>query len=595
VRRLLVLVACAVFSVWATVAQAVCVTDLDCSDGDVCTGAERCQGGVCLPGTPLQCGDLSPCTVDSCDRVFGCQHAPVVNGTPCSDGNACDGAETCQGGVCQPGTPLGDGASCSTGNPCTNSDVCRGGVCVVGIVRPDGSGCSDGNPCNGAETCHAGVCTAGTPAPNGTTCGDAEPCNGIDTCQAGACVTGPVPAEGSPCSDGFVCNGLEVCHGGVCTPGPRAPDGTSCSDGNQCNGAETCSGGICRGGTAPNCDDHNECTVDSCDKQAGCTHVPRVNGTLCGDHDPCNGQETCQGGVCSAGSGPPPTGTPCDDGDVCNGHETCQNQKCSPGTPLPDGSFCADSNLCNGLETCSGAHCVAGNPLVCTDNNPCTTDSCDPSTGCKYTTKPDGSSCDDGNVCNGVGTCTGGTCSPGTAPNCGTLACDPSAGCVSDHLIAGRKILLRAGAHAGSGTDLKVQTRGQISTSTPPAQGTDADPVLHGGVLRLRSVAGGFDLRFDLPKQNWVYLRAPEDNRGFEYRDRAREAAVNAVIVKDGRLTKILGGNLQVPLANDPDPVDVTLIIGSQRYCMSFGGDAHFDANRRFLAEDAPAPGACPP
>src|SRR5262249_8980621 len=182
-------------------------------------------------------------------------------------------------------------------------------------------------------------------------------------------------------------------------------------------------------------------------------------------------------------------------------------------------------------------------------------------------------------------------------PNCGALACDPSVGCVADHLIAGRKILLRTGAHVGSGTDVKVQTRGQIFTSTPPVQGTDADPVLHGGGLRLRSVAGGFGLRFDLPKENWQYLRAPEDNRGFTYRDRSSAAAVHAVIVKDGRLTKVLGSgpNLQLPLASDPEPVDVTLIIGSERYCMSFGGTPQFDANRRFIAEDAPAPGACPP
>src|SRR5262249_22720103 len=397
-------------------------------------------------------------------------------------------------------------------------------------------------------------------------------------------------------SDGFVCNGVEVCHAGVCTPGPRAPDGTSCSDGNQCNGAETCLAGICRGGTKPDCDDHNECTVDSCNKDAGCLHVSKVDGTNCGDHDPCNGQETCQTGVCSPGS-PPPPGTSGGDGNPCHGPETCHNPKGSPRTPLNEGAFCGDGNVCNGLETCLGQHCVGGTPLTCTDDNPCTTDSCDPGSGCHYTAKPDGSPCDDGNVCNGVGTCEASACSPGTPPNCGALACDPSVGCGTDHLIAGRKILLRAGAHVGSGTDVKVQTRGQISTSTPPAQGTDADPVLHGGVLRLHSVAGGFDLRFDLPKENWEYLRTPEDNRGFKYRDRSRVAAVHAVIVKDGRLTKILGSgpNLQAPLASDPDPVDVTLIIGSQRYCMSFGGDAQFDANRRFIPQEAPAPGACPP
>src|SRR5262249_13587461 len=174
---------------------------------------------------------------------------------------------------------------------------------------------------------------------------------------------------------------------------------------------------------------------------------------------------------------------------------------------------------------------------------------------------------DDDTVCNGLETCHGGACTAGTPLACNGLTCDPSAGCVTDKLIAGRKLLLRAGNGSGSGTDVKVQTRGQIFTSTPPTHGTAADPVLHGGVLRLRSVSGGFDLRFDLPKDNWDYLRAPEADRGYQYSDRSRTASIHAVIVKDGRLTKIIGGgpNLQASLANDPNPVDVSLIIGNQR------------------------------
>jgi hypothetical protein len=52
-------------------------------------------------------------------------------------------------------------------------------------------------------------------------------------------------------------------------------------------------------------------------------------------------------------------------------------------------------------------------------------------------------------------------------------------------------------------------------------------------VLKLHSTSGGFDLRFDLPKENWDYLRAPEDDRGYKYRDRSRVASIHAVIVGD--------------------------------------------------------------
>jgi hypothetical protein len=577
-------------------AQTTCTTDAQCADGNVCNGAERCLGGVCQPGQPLQCVDTSPCTVDSCDTLFGCQHAPVVNGTSCSDGNACNGAEVCQGGVCVAGTPVPEGGPCNTGNPCTNNDVCRSGVCVAGTIRANGSSCSDANECNGNETCQQGVCTPGTPAANGTECGDGEPCNGSDTCQSGACVHAAAPPEGSSCSDGFACNGLETCHSGVCTAGQRPSDGTSCSDGKPCNGQETCANGICRSGTPLDCDDGNQCTNDSCDNaMGGCKHTDRPDDSNCGDRDPCNGQETCQGGQCTAGT-PPPAGTLCEDTNTCNGIEFCKDQKCTPGTPRPDGDSCADSSVCNGLERCQGGFCTAGTPLDCKDTNPCTVDSCDAMNGCQHTVLPNGSPCDDHNVCNGIDTCQGVTCTSGAPPACGGLACDPSAGCVSDMLIPGSKLVLRAAGKSGL-VKVKVQTRDQIVTSAPPFAGTAADPVLHGGVLRLRSATGGFDQRIELPSQNWDYLRDPTQNRGFRYRDPDRIAAIRTVIVKDGRLTKIAGGGpeLEASLASNPDLLEVSLILGNKRYCMGFGGDTSFDPDRRFIAQDAPAPGSCPP
>jgi hypothetical protein len=183
----------------------------------------------------------------------------------------------------------------------------------------------------------------------------------------------------------------------------------------------------------------------------------------------------------------------------------------------------------------------------------------------------------------------------GTPLNCGALTCDIFAGCVVDNLITGKKIVLRADRD-GTLSSVKVQTRGQISTSLPPAFGTATDPVLHGGALRLR-FTGGFDKSFELPKGNWSYLRQPEDNRGFSYHDRDRGAPIRGVVVKDGKLTKVVGGGseFQASLATDPSPVEVSLIIGNQRYCMAFGGVTKFDAGNRFSAEDAPAPGACPP
>lgn len=48
--------------------------DVDCDDGDLCTGGDLCDKGVCT-GAPLDCDDGNECTNDSC--LNGCAHTPV--------------------------------------------------------------------------------------------------------------------------------------------------------------------------------------------------------------------------------------------------------------------------------------------------------------------------------------------------------------------------------------------------------------------------------------------------------------------------------------------------------------------------------------
>ena len=89
-----------------------------------------------------------------------------------------------------------------------------------------------------------------------------------------------------------------------------------------------------------------------------------VNGTSCEDGPWCNGVETCQAGVCTAGT--PPT---CNDGAYCNGVETCNEttDSCNAGTP----PTCNDGAYCNGVETCNETadSCNAGTQINCSANN----------------------------------------------------------------------------------------------------------------------------------------------------------------------------------------------------------------------------------
>src|SRR5206468_3521916 len=129
-----------------------------CSDGRFCHGAETCHAGACTPGPAPSCDDGNACTADRCDlQLDRCVSAAVPDGTSCSDGNVCNGAEVCRVGTCTPGTPL----SCEDNNPCT-ADSCGPNGCIHTPVA-DGTTCSDGNGCNGDETCRAGACSPGTP------------------------------------------------------------------------------------------------------------------------------------------------------------------------------------------------------------------------------------------------------------------------------------------------------------------------------------------------------------------------------------------------------------------------------------------------
>jgi hypothetical protein len=71
--------------------------------------------------------------------------------------------------------------------------------------------------------------------------------------------------------------------------------------------------------------------------------------------------------------------------------------------------------------------------LDCDDGNACTTDSCNPATGCVFTNNT--ASCDDGNACTSGDTCGGGSCHGGAAISCSdvnactTDACNPATGC----------------------------------------------------------------------------------------------------------------------------------------------------------------------
>ncbi|MFQ5478578.1 MAG: hypothetical protein ACE5E4_08180 [Candidatus Binatia bacterium] len=464
--------------------QSGCVNtdnNLACEDGDACTAGDVCLGGVCLSGGAVNCDDGNLCTDDSCNPVSGCLN--VANSLPCDDADACTTNDTCNNGSCTGGAPL----NCNDGNICTD-DSCDG---QLGCGHVDNTApCDDGNACTLNDTCSAGGCAGGAP-PNcddsnvctddscdpGTgclnlantgACDDGNACTTVDVCSASQCL-GSVPPNCDdtnpctddscdtqlgcqninnvlPCNDGSACTLSDTCSGGICIGG-AAPDCNdanvctddscdpgsgcvnqantlSCEDGDACTTNDSCSAGTCVGGPPPDCNDGNECTADSCDVVAGCLHE-NVS-VACDDGDACTTNDTCSAGVCVGGA--PPN---CSDGNVCTDDSCDSLTGCVNGN---NSAPCEDGSACTLNDSCSGGSCIGGAPPVCDDGNVCTDDSCVPASGCLNA--PNVVPCDDGDACTTSDTCAAGTCVGGAPPNCDDGnpctddSCDVLVGCL---------------------------------------------------------------------------------------------------------------------------------------------------------------------
>ncbi len=150
-----------------------------CSDDDVCTVKDACDGEVCV-GQPVDCsGDGDECNEASCDAAGNegnCDTlTPVADGTPCGINGMCTAGECIEEPGCED--------PCSDGDACTINDACDGDVCVGEAVDCSGQGdeCNDASCDDGGNE---GNCDTLTPVADGTPCGD----EGM--CVAGVCDEG---------------------------------------------------------------------------------------------------------------------------------------------------------------------------------------------------------------------------------------------------------------------------------------------------------------------------------------------------------------------------------------------------------------------
>lgn len=327
-------------------------------------------GGQCRAKGEAKPGD--PCrSCDPAQDAHGWSLAADVS--PCDDGKPCTFNDHCAAGAC-----LGEAVVCGDSNPCT-SDACDA---QKGCIYPllSGPACDDGSACSSGDLCVAGIC-------QGTVvlCDDKNPCTD-DSCDL---------AKG-------------------CT---HTDNSTPCSDGDACTAGDGCSAGACKAGAVANCDDGNTCTLEVCDPDSGCYHLPT--------------KSPCCTGVVSI----------CDDGNPCTSDDCAAGGGCSH---VNNSAPCNDGNACTASDVCAGGNCK-GAVKTCNDKNPCTADACSTQKGCIFSPLDSGA-CDDGNPCT-----LGDACGAGTCKGTGQCACTPTFAKQASKLTY---LAIGTGGKPGEGLDL---------------------------------------------------------------------------------------------------------------------------------------------
>jgi len=167
------------------------------------------------------------------------------------------------------------------------------------------------------------------------------------------------------------------------------------------------------------------------------------------------------------------------------------------------------------------------------------------------------------------------------------------AACPPDCPVGG-KIKFRVG-HA---PHLTINTDKAAAAALPPS-GSANDPVLHGATLRVFTDVGDqFDVTYQLPHDNWHYVRDVNANAGYRYLDLGQtQGPISLVLLRPVLGTKVKGGGqLGLSLATNPNPVHVVLTFGGSTVeCGSYGGLVKFRQNVSYRATRAPAPATCSP
>ncbi|UCE59670.1 MAG: S8 family serine peptidase [Phycisphaerales bacterium] len=391
-----------------TITPAVtCGGDPECDDGLFCNGAETCAGGFCQPGT-------YPCPMQGCDEASDVCIPCTENGQ-CDDGNDCT-VDTCVSGVCYndcatqiSSFPYSEGYESGWG------DWVNVGGDAMDWTRNTGSTSSSSTGPSGA---HGGTYYVYTEAsspnyPNVT--GIIEgPCFDFTGASAaemtfwyhmyGAAMGTLYVEVSEDCVDWAEVWSLSGNQGDTWYQAAvdlSAYDGTLIKIRFRGVTGTSYTSDICVDDVAMTASAGPECGVPA----------------DCDDGLYCNGVEDCVSGSCVDG-----TAVDCGDGvactdDSCNeGTDSCDN--------VPDNANCDNGAYCDGAETCDEVlGCQAGTTVDCNDGVGCTDDSCNEGTD-SCDNVPNDAYCDNGAFCDGAEVCNATLDCQGGSDPCPGQYCD---------------------------------------------------------------------------------------------------------------------------------------------------------------------------
>jgi hypothetical protein len=395
---------------WASLAIAPCMAQAS-APAPAPDGGRIAAGTECLPP---DCDDGDPCTDDTCVPGQGCEHP--YNSNPCDDHNACTSADQCFFGYCS-GTPIN---YCDDYNDCT-VDGCDPDVGCTHQPGTPGGPCNDFDPCTIGDTCGEYYCLPGTPID----CSDGDPCTN-DSCEFGrGCLNSPSP--------GIACNADACTIGGYCAArslfnltGPQVVPPTS-------------SHALAEGTvTVDPTETLIRLTVRYLVPLQSAAIFMEIHLAQAGANGPTlflmigNRPLDTHWYLTAANLYPHPQ-----EGVSTFADAIAKIRAGQTYLDVHTMSF-GGGEIRGQIVEGTGASCEGGSPPDCEDHNPCTADSCDPSTGCAHAPVNVGGTCDDHDACTAQdacgtdGVCRGGatvTCNDGNA--CTDDACEPASGCVS--------------------------------------------------------------------------------------------------------------------------------------------------------------------